>query len=354
MSFLSRILLPLVLLFVPVSLCRGICPTDSVWESVSVGANSTVSCNTRFGVDYLAGFSHRPCVGTADNPSWGEEVSLCVYLPPSNISYPTGLIYRTGSTISITPTYSGYVEEWSISPPLPDYLSWDSQTGRISGTLVVAFERTYQITASNSDGTATVSWTLSVLNAGCPEEGPWPQTESEETASIPCTDNYRYVGSLLRRCEGYALPTWSAVIDNCTLGPPYALRYPQTTLVAYQNIRIDVLTPTYRGKGDQFFSQPSLPTGLLLDTSTGAISGKATGAVGCSSYLVGIRNEIGSSSTSLQICVLNGTEPSNWRITNHPKRWFWYSLSACVVVVTLMITVSVPCCLYRKRRSKTE
>ena len=51
---------------------------------------------------------------------------------PTNLSYPDGVIYRTGSVISLVPTYSGSVSWWNISPSLTSFLKWYIQTGTLS------------------------------------------------------------------------------------------------------------------------------------------------------------------------------------------------------------------------------
>ncbi|MDP6864245.1 MAG: YHYH protein [Candidatus Poseidoniaceae archaeon] len=61
----------------------------------------------------------------------------------------------------------GHVDTWEISPSLPSGLSFDIDSGRISGTPSEAFEETtFIVYANNSAGSATASITLSAIELG--------------------------------------------------------------------------------------------------------------------------------------------------------------------------------------------
>src|SRR5690606_30630049 len=57
---------------------------------------------------------------------------------PSALSYTTPNVFTVGETIAdLTPTITGNVDSWSVSPSLPDGLSFDSATGDMTS---VAYE----------------------------------------------------------------------------------------------------------------------------------------------------------------------------------------------------------------------
>lgn len=83
---------------------------------------------------------------------------------PSALSYTSPNVYTTGSAItSLTPTVTGAVDSYSVSPALPTGLSLNTTTGVISGTPTAdTAEATYVVTATNLGGTATASIVITV------------------------------------------------------------------------------------------------------------------------------------------------------------------------------------------------
>src|SRR5690606_5565769 len=71
---------------------------------------------------------------------------------PTSLSYTTPNVFTVGSTIAdLTPTITGNVDSWSISPSLPDGFSFDSATGIFPATpTAVSSTATYTVTATNS------------------------------------------------------------------------------------------------------------------------------------------------------------------------------------------------------------
>jgi hypothetical protein len=61
----------------------------------------------------------------------------------------------------------GHIESWEISPALPAGISFDNNSGRISGTpSEIVEETTYTVYANNSVGSGTANVTLSVIESG--------------------------------------------------------------------------------------------------------------------------------------------------------------------------------------------
>jgi hypothetical protein len=88
--------------------------------------------------------------------------------PPSGLSYtPSSASGTVGTAIgSLTPTVTGTVTSYSVSPALPAGLFISPSTGVISGTpTAVSALDTYTVTAANGTGTTTATVTIEVATA---------------------------------------------------------------------------------------------------------------------------------------------------------------------------------------------
>ena len=84
---------------------------------------------------------------------------------PSALSYIASPVNATinTSTVSASPTVTGTVVSYNISPALPSGISLDTSSGVISGTASVASSQTdYTVTATNSGGSTTATFRLTV------------------------------------------------------------------------------------------------------------------------------------------------------------------------------------------------
>jgi len=109
---------------------------------------------------------------TASNTAGNTNATLpiSVVIPaPSNLAYPQMIINATvGTAIAPdTPTVTGTVAQYSISPALPAGLRLDMQAGTVSGAPTAsAAQAKYTITASNTTGNTTAQLTITVNSAG--------------------------------------------------------------------------------------------------------------------------------------------------------------------------------------------
>lgn len=182
------------------------------------------------------------------------NITITGTLPP-DISYSTSSVTEdVGRAItSLTPTnVGGGITSWSVSPSLPSGLSFNTGSGVISGTPAGTLSSTsYVVTASGRGGSDTATVTL-VFNA-------------------------------------LALP-------DITISP--------TTINGTVNTAITSLTPTNAGGLiNSWTLNPSLPSGLSFNTTTGAISGTPTSDSATTTYTITGTNFSGSDSATVEITI---------------------------------------------------
>jgi len=203
--------------------------------------------------------------------------------PPSNLVYPqTSMVATVGTAITTdTPTVTGTVDSYTVSPTLPAGLSLNSSTGAISGTPTAAVvQANYVVTASNSAGSTT--------------------------ATVQITVNPK---------------------------PPSNLVYSQASIVAMVGVAITTDTPTVTGTVHSYSVSPALPAGLKLNEFNGAISGTPTAVAAQASYVVTAQNSAGSTSATIQITVNAAVEPPSGLV---------YPQASIVATVGAAITTEIP------------
>jgi hypothetical protein len=180
-----------------------------------------------------------------------DTLSIAVIAPPANLAYavnPAQYTERVAITPN-TPTVTGVVARFAVTPALPAGLSLDTVTGTISGTPTAAAPAgTYVVAASNVAGSATDTLNLVVL---------------------------------LVAPENLAYPTNPA-------------HYPAGTDIA-PNI------PTVLGTVSSYAIAPTLPAGLVLDAASGMIWGRPSGNSPPTDYTVTATNAAGSDTVVLRI-----------------------------------------------------
>jgi hypothetical protein len=182
--------------------------------------------------------------------------------PPAATAAPSGLSYSSPQTYTVnlavtpvTPTVSGTVSSYSISPQLPAGLSLDATSGTVSGTpTAIAAQTNYTVTAANSAGSTT------------------------GTVSIAVND---------------VKPTLNYVSSNISLAT---------------GLTINKLVPqTTGGTITSWSVTPDLPAGLTLNTSDGSITGAPTAVSMAAAYTVSATNSGGAGTFALTIAVQKGT-----------------------------------------------
>ena len=261
---------------------------------------------------------------------------------PASLSYPSPNVFSTGTAISpLSPTVTGSVSSYTVSPSLPQGLSLNATTGIISGTPTVASTSSvYTVTASNSAGSAAFGVAITVnapLAAPSSLSYPTPNTFTVGTAIAMLSPTVS--GTVTSYSVSPALPaglvmststgkitgtptaatpmatytvtasnaagsrTFGVVITvNAALTAPTALSYtsPNTFVTG---TAISALIPAVSGTVTSYSISPALPAGLTMSTSTGIIAGTPTTATPTATYTVTASNAVGSRTFGVVITV---------------------------------------------------
>jgi 6-phosphogluconolactonase (cycloisomerase 2 family) len=203
---------------------------------------------------------------------------------PTNLAYATNpAVYTISSAIAPnTPSSGGgAVVSYSVAPPLPAGLSFDTTTGIVSGTpTAITAQGTYTVTATNTGGSDTVGLVITVNDL-----------------------------------------------------PPANLTYSSNPAVYTKGVAITPNTPSHTGGGvGQYSVLPALPAGLSLDPTTGIISGTPTGLLTTAgTFVVTAQNSVGNTTASVSITI-NDVKPSGLS----------YSLNPAVYTKGTAITPNTP------------
>jgi hypothetical protein len=176
--------------------------------------------------------------------------------PPMEFSYNGSMPFPAvvDEPIALTPAVSGTIDHYCVVPSLPPDLSLDRLTGIVSGTpRTASAPSVYTITAINTGGSATFRLMLGV-------------------AEPPSRLSYR---SPVRVTVGAAIPA---------------------------------LGPTVTGTVDHYAVSPKLPAGLVINATSGTISGTPSVASKLAPYTITASSLAGSTGFVL---VLTANPPSS-------------------------------------------
>src|SRR5438477_6058085 len=196
----------------------------------------------------------------------GGQASLATPKLSYNGSIPFPAV--VGEAIVLTPAVSGTVDQYRVSPSLPSGLSIDELSGVISGTPTKASgPATYVVSATGAGVRVTFPLVLSV-------------TEPPNSLS-------------------YVSPV------SATVGAPVA-----------------PLSPSIAGTVEHYAVSPTLPTGILLDSASGILSGTATEARNLAPYPITANSPAGTPRFSLLLTVTRAPSGAMPKHDPAPRRRF--------------------------------
>ena len=262
---------------------------------------------------------------------------------PSNLTYGVDILeWRIGENHTLTPSFSGDgPDTWSVYPAFPPFVILNSESGEITALPLQEHESSnHTIIAANEAGMAMTNLTISVINAAPMFHYPNPQWSfiSMQYGELP-----------LPIIGGMSIDTWSIspelpegiILDhNGRIGGKTSVLGVTTHLVNATNtggsieveIEITVVDEAPSlwygalGNGDLTLtkgipmaplvatsvdgaivncsSQPSLPSGLILDSDC-SIHGTADGLLVASTFVITAENSGGDAQRNLTITIVD-------------------------------------------------
>ena len=284
-----------------------------------------------------------------------DTLNITVLQTPSNISYSVNpaVYFRGTPIIPDTARVTGPVTRYSISPALTQGLSMDTNTGIITGTATAISSATnYTVRVYNGAVSAIATLNLTVVSAPSAfsySSNPvsygvsvaiTPNNASiTGTAPITFTTSQLATGLTLNAGTGqitgtptvggsatnYTITATNAygstnVLLNITvLAAPTGLSYSANPAQYKVGTAVAANTPTVNGTVSHYSINPSLPTGLVLDTITGVISGTPALPSPATNYTVTASSVAGSTTATLSVTVR--LAPSNLSYSTNPASY---------------------------------
>ena len=342
-------------------------PSNSLITNTSISNSNTL--NPSFVPDALGTYSFTLKVNDGISTSTNDPVITVsvVDVPPSNLSYGATIygfdnfLYNIGDNINLIPSSEGGdVITYSIDKSLPSGLSFDTNTGVISGSPQVSLEpEDFIITASNTGGStnrtvklwinkkpiAAISgnnklefgevyqldgslssdddfnfsqaapfdvnsvnleynWSIESKPIGSSLSSASFSSQSNIVSITPDTKGEYIFGLVVS--DGF--DSSEKVLKTITVASsPKNISYGSTTfgenIFVYNESDSVNIVPTFEGDSAIFSITPSLPAGLVLNENTGQISGIVSNNSLPTNYTITAINGGGSSSANISIWI---------------------------------------------------
>ena len=246
---------------------------DNGWSATPAGTNATRSCPDSI---HYVGNMTRLCMDVVP-PAWGEIYNDCILMAP-NITYPVTnvtLEKRVEMSVITPEIFGAELDPITITPTLPSGLYFDSATGTINGAPSIkdVLGTVYTITVSNRAGNFSTTLNITIIALTCPAQAPWEETDAGDRAYQNC--GAQMEGSHYRDCVAASPPYWGNPVNNCMYSAPI-ITYSSSSITLYRNVPMTTMTPTVTNYAPNWSVYPTLPAGLTLSPTNGAISGTPT------------------------------------------------------------------------------
>jgi len=254
-------LYPLLRKFGPLNCTvRGRIEAYAIEPALPEGLNFNTSTGEISGVPTVA-VEETDYVVTASNPNGSISTTLHFetrLMPPAELRYPRADdLYEVNELVDLEAEVEGGATTWTIEPALPPGLTFDEETGRISGSPTAPCdEATYIVTASNEAGGMSTELTFGV------------------TAPPPV---------------GLVYP---GVTDDYIINGEATGKDAEPTEMLLEPVMEQGVCCT-------FSVSPPLPDGVVMDEATGIITGNPTEIVEMTTYTVTATNVAGATSTDI-------------------------------------------------------
>ena len=139
----------------------------------------------------------------------------------------------------------------------------------------------------------------------CPGIGDYPSVGEGEISPSSCEEGYR--GYSYRTCSGGVLGEISS--ENCIQKEPARLTYDASIYNLIMETTVHIAAPTYLNIIEEFYLAENtfLPSGLILNSKTGEITGIPTQESALNIYTIYGRNQAGTTFTTINLSVQKGT-----------------------------------------------
>ena len=270
----------------------------------------------------------------------GETTTFDMYFSVDTNNPHTVVENQPIDAIGFQGPFQNGTTNWTVSPALPADLVMDSNTGEITGSVNgVLANTTYTVNATHSDG-AIEMFTFSLQSLadldgdGLPNELPSDYDAAEGPTPglvADADDDGDGLDDVVETGTGFYINTSSTGTDPldpdtdgdricdgpnsipnvCVAGPdtdPFNF-LPPPTFFALEGLDIGSLAPYLPAVGGTYEISPDLPASLVLDSSTGEITGVPTENLNETTFTVWINMSDGSSlSWDFTMTVLKDTD----------------------------------------------
>ena len=197
-------------------------------------------------------------------------------IPPINLSYTSPNTFTTNTLITpLSPTVTGIVTNYSVSPGLPTGLSINASTGVISGTPTTnSGLTTYTVTASNSAGSTTFGveigigsyrYAVNAASAAWNLTSTWSVTSGGSSgASVPVAGDYVFIGEASTGRTVTIPSGYSAACATLTMGNLTANTAATLTFLASSS--------TLTVSGDLTMNRPSTAATSTIGIGAGSLT----------------------------------------------------------------------------------